>query len=347
MDGGQYVLEAMLQAVEDGELHLRPTLQPDRASPLSHYVEIGLALRECCRDPQRHEALIERLKPHRALIIGEFPAGLQSNGLLPSPSRELQQSRGRRELHDIGDAELRQWLVDDGRLIYGEFKRDELDNYLDVIAPLIEPGGTLIDLGSGLGKVVMSAALKLPFARCIGVELLGYRHRMALERFKKMLAVGDAAIASLPAPPRPDDPLRLPSGATTTARHVLDARSRIGFIEQDMFDADVGNASLVFIYSTCFAPLIDALGNKLARELPQHCLVSTTTFPLKHPAFRLIKEFPSQTLAWTSVFLYERVGALESFAAPEATHLYARAEDEWEVQARAALQRTVGESGRP
>jgi hypothetical protein len=92
------------------------------------------------------------------------------------------------QLEQVSEAELRQWLVDDGSLIYGEFQRYELENYFDAIAPYVTPGGEMIDLGSGLGKVVMSAALALPFARCTGVELLGYRHAMATERRARLLA---------------------------------------------------------------------------------------------------------------------------------------------------------------
>ncbi len=331
------VLQAMLQSLEGGELHLRPKLDPEAQSAFDRYIEIGVALRQCRLDASRHGYLIERLKPHRNVIIGNLPAGVQSHGLLPQPSAQLQQSRGYRALEHIPDAELRQWLIDDGRLIYGEFKPYELDNYFDAIAARVKPGGAFIDLGSGLGRVVMSAALKLPVAKSIGVELLGYRHEMAQERFQKLLAVGEQALAALPAPPAPDAPLQLPSGATTTAKHLLDLRSRVQLIEQDMFKADVSQASLVFVYSTCFAPLMDALGDKLARELPEHCLVSTTTYALKHPAFRLIQQFPSNTLAWTTVFLYERVGALDTLPPAEATWLYEPNEVDWELQVRAAL----------
>lgn len=322
---GEDVRQAMLQSLEGGELHLRPTLDPDAAPRFERYIEIGVALRQCRQDPARHAYLVERLTPHRKVIIGALPAGLQGHGILPQPSLALQEQRGYRMLDDITDDELRQWLIDDGRLIYGEFKPYELDNYFDAIAPHVKPGGTFIDLGSGLGRVVMSAALKLPFEHCIGVELLGYRHQMALERLEKVLAVGEQAVAALPAP------------LSAADRHFLDLRARVQFIEQDMFEADVSRADHVFIYSTCFAPLMDALGDKLARELPQHALVSTTTYALKHPAFRQVAQFPSKTLAWTTVFLYERVGPLEGLPAATPSHLYEPIAGDWAVQARAAL----------
>lgn len=54
---------------------------------------------------------------------------------------------------------------------------------------MLPPGGVMVDLGSGLGKAVMSAALSLPFARCIGVELLNYRHRLAQVRLVRLLTL--------------------------------------------------------------------------------------------------------------------------------------------------------------
>jgi hypothetical protein len=63
------VLEAMLQSIDGGEFHLRPTLEADAQSPLRTYVEIGVALRRCCADRSRHGYLVQRLKPHRRGVI--------------------------------------------------------------------------------------------------------------------------------------------------------------------------------------------------------------------------------------------------------------------------------------
>lgn len=337
MVGAERILAAMQEHILDGEHHLRSLLEPGSGTPFGRFVEIGLALRRCFRDPARHNYLIERLRPFRKLIIGSVPAGMQRHGLLPAEGEGSGETGGGRALEQIGDEELRQWLIDDGRLIYGEFKPHELENYFAAIAPYVRPGGAMFDLGSGLGKVVLWAALAFPFARCTGVELLGYRHRMALQRFAAMLDAGDSALASLSAPPAPDEPLQLRYGGVAPARHVLAMRERVRFIEQDMFEADVGDASLVFVYSTCFAPLMDKLGEKLAREVPEGCLVSTTTFPLRHPAFRLVREFPSQTVAWTTVFLYRREGPLEGLPELPPAYLYEPDPHEWEASVRAAM----------
>ncbi|MES2604451.1 MAG: histone methylation protein DOT1-like protein [Pseudomonadota bacterium] len=330
------VLEAMLQSLEGGEQHRRPLLDPNDAA-FSDYIEIGIALRDCLRQPARRDYLITRLKPHISLIIGTLPAGIQRHGLLPELSEQDYQSRHWRQLEVINDAELRQWLIDDGRLIYGELKRHELENYFDMIAPLLPANSVMYDLGSGLGKVVMSAALSLPLARCVGVELLPYRHRMAEERLASMLAVCTRSMATLPAPVQPDAPLKLPTGGNTNAHHLLGIRARIHFIEQDMFAADLSDANLVFIYSTCFGSLMDALGERLAQALPENCLVSCTTFALKHPGFKLLYHYPSKTLAWTGVYLYQRVGKLETLPAAAPGYSYPPDTDKWEAEARHAF----------
>ncbi|NGZ86562.1 histone methylation protein DOT1-like protein [Duganella aceris] len=324
------VFEALFQSIQGGEKHVRPPLALTPDSPFLPFIEIGYALRACLRDPARRDYLLQRLRPHLGVIIGTLPTSILPHGMLPDGAP----LPGWRALEDIGDAELHAWLIQDGGLIYGEMQRYELDNYFDAIAPLIRPGGVMVDLGSGLGKVVMSAALTLPFTRCIGVELLGYRHRMAQERLRQLLALAQQGLASLPAPLAPETPLTLPVGAPATGRHLHDLAARIAFIESDMFKVDVRGASLVFLYSTCFGPLMDALGEKLARELPVGALVSTTTYALKHPAFQLVHYFPAGTVAWTNVMVYQRSGPLASLTPAETAALYQPDPVAWEARVR-------------
>jgi hypothetical protein len=298
-------MQAMRQAITNGEQHVRPVL--DEAQ-FARYVETGLAVRAAFRTPALRDTFIARVKPHRRLINGAVPAGIHRHGMLPARDPAC-------GLAEIPDAELAQWLVDDGRLIYGEFTQEELDHYFAVLAPMLPPQGHFIDLGSGLGKVVMRAALALPGMRCTGVELLGYRHAMAQARLEAMLAAGaleDSAVAE-----------------------AIGARVRL--LHQDMFAADVSDASLVYIYSTCFVPLMERLGEKLARELPQGALVTTTTYPLLHPAFELVRRFAAPAIAWTTVFLYRRRGAEEKLPPTTPGYVYEPDGAAWEAAVRAAF----------
>jgi hypothetical protein len=328
------ILEAMLQQLQGGELHQRLALEARPVSAFFGFVEIGVALRACLLDTGRRAELIERLWPCSDAIIGTLPAGIQPQGLLPDVSEADQRALGFRALPQISDDEIRAWVMQDGSMIYGELKRYELDNYFDAVAPLLRRDGAMFDLGSGLGKVVMSAALSLPFKRCVGVELLGYRHRMAQQRLDQLLTLRDQALQAVPAPATA---LRLPNGRHAPASHLLNLEQRIELIEQDMFETDLSDASLVFIYSTCFGPLMPALAARLARALPEHALVSTTTYALRHPGFRLVAEFPPNTLAWTVIYLYERVGALQDLGPGEPAYRFQPDRQAWEARVHEAF----------
>ena len=335
---GEDILEAMLQSIQGGELHVRPPLELGEGKHARHsFLEIGLALRHCIEDKSKHDDLIRRLKPHLSVIIGSLPASLKHDGLLPRLPAEHLVDLKFRPLQEISDGEIRQWLIVDGGLIYGELKRYELENYVDFVAALLPRGGTMYDLGSGLGKVVMSMALSLPFSRCIGVEILSYRHRMAMDRLNNMLLIRDRGLASMAANIDPEQALRLPSGDMTTINHLLDAESRIEFVQKNMFEQNLSDANLVFIYSTCFAPLMPKLADKLARELHEQALVSTTTFQIRHPGFELVKHFPSRTLAWTDVYFYRRIAFSESMSSAESVALFEPDPQEWESRVRQEL----------
>jgi histone methylation protein DOT1 len=327
----QPVLDAMLSAVTDGSSHERVPLGIQPGPQFARFVDIGLAMRQMWVDPAQQTALIERLRPLRRLIIGSSPTAIQPHGLLPKGQTTATR------LDDIDDDELQQWLIDDNRLIYGEFTDVELAAHVEAIMPYVNLDGEMFDLGSGLGKVVLSAALTLPFERCTGVELLPYRHALAVERRDAVLRARDVAVARLGGTLADDLPLTLSSGVTTSARHVTNFSDRVRFVQQDMFEADLTGASLVFIYSTRFNAMMDRLGEKLARDLPSGCLVSTTTFELTHPAFRLIREFPAQTLAWTTVYLYRREGRLDRLPQPQPRELYEGDAETWEAEIRTAM----------
>jgi hypothetical protein len=325
----------LFQCIEGGEQHQRMPLVLGPDTPFRPYLEIAYALRSCLEQRARHDYLVQRLRPHVDVIIGTLPPGLQAHGLLPrsAPPADF------RPLEQISDAALRAWLIEDGGMIYGELQQDELARYFAAIRPYVAPGGVMVDLGSGLGKVVLSAALSLPFQRCIGVELLGYRHRLAVQRSQHLLALARQELARLAAqqPLSATTALLLPSGVHSTLSHLIELPSRIAFIEADMFRVELRGASLVFLYSTCFGPLMAALAHKLAGELQQGALVSTTTYPLQHPAFRLLQHFPAGTLAWTSVFLYQRYGDWDGAALDAAPSAYQPDPAEWEARLRAEL----------
>ncbi|SDF92829.1 MULTISPECIES: histone methylation protein DOT1-like protein [unclassified Duganella] len=327
------IFEALLQSIQGGESHARPTLELTPDSPFMPFLEIGYALRACMERPARHDYLLQRLRPHLSVMVGTLPASIQPMGMLP----KLAPLPSFRQLEEISDDEIHHWLIQEGGLIYGEMQRFELENYFDAVKAYLAPGGIMVDLGSGLGKVVMTAALSFPFTRCIGVELMNYRHRLAQERLVRVLTLTRQGLEALSEPLKPETPLRLPTGITVNGRHLLELGARIVFIENDMFKVDLRGASLVFLYSTCFGPLMDALSNKLARELPEGAVVTTTTYSIRHPAFQLLESHPPGTLSWTSVMIYRRVGPPMSEPAAETRYLHQPDVEAWETRAREEL----------
>jgi len=339
------IRQAMLQSLEGGQFHVRERMAGSAQLPYEDFVQIGLALRACYLNSSRHDELIEVLKPHADVVIGTLPPGIQSHGLLPSPNEAVALQLAPKALTEFSEAQIRQWIVDDGSLVYGELSKEELERYFEALSSLLVPGAKFVDMGSGLGKVVMSAALHFPFEHCKGVEILAYRHRMACERFGKLLQVGQEGFASLMAqskPLNPSESIALPWGNELKALHLLTLPSRISFEQADMFDCDVSQANLVFIYSTCFGAFMGKIAHKLAHELPDAALVSTTTYALNHPAFQLIKHFPAKTMAWTDVFVYIKLPftqGSEKWPAPEAIQAAGHRLDpqEWGVKAREML----------
>ena len=314
MQSAQEVRQSLLQSLEGGQYHAREKIKQSGALPYADFLSIGLALKACFNNPAHHNALIARLKPHADVIIGVLPPGIQAQGLLPTPEELADPHFKSLQLQDISDAQLRQWIVDDGSLVYGELTSEELHNYFSEVCPLLNPGGHFVDLGSGLGKVVMTAGLNFPFDTCKGIEIVPYRHRMAFERFLSLLKLGQEAFNQLRTPTKPDDIIALSWTSHLQVQHLLHLPKRVSFQMGDMFTCNVSEASLVFIYSTCFGSFIHKLAHKLANEAPEGCLVTTTTYVMNHPGLELIKHFPAKTMTWTDVFVYKRVGVARAAA---------------------------------
>ena len=336
MNSVKEIRDAMLLSLEGGQFHTREKIKESGTLAYADFLRIGLALKDCFVDLQRHEELIERLKAHVDVIIGVLPPGIQSQGLLPTPEELADPNFKALALKDVTDEQLRQWIVDDGSLVYGELTGEELLKYFAELGPLLEPGGNFVDLGSGLGKVVMTASLQFPFASCKGIEIVPYRHSMACERFVGLLKLAQESLNQLKVAVTAEDPIELPWTADMRLSHLLNLPKRASFQLGDMFTCNVSDASLVFIYSTCFGSFIHKLAHKLADETPEGCLVTTTTFKIDHPGLTLIKQLPAQTVAWTDIFVYKRVGA-GPWPEQPSPPVHTPNIEEWEVKARMLL----------
>jgi len=330
--------DRLLQGIQGGELHPREKASESNPLPISNFTEIGQILRSCAKRPAFTEELLDRLSSHRAFIIGVVPPGLQAHGLISDSDKELDDAELREMLGQITEERLQQWIIDDGSLVYGELKKEELDVFFAEVSQLLEHSNEFIDLGSGLGKVVMTAALSVAFESYLGVELLPYRHKLAINRFEGFCQ----SINDFYAEPTAES-IGSYSEDTTfqfDLENLAQIPSKVSFQSGDMFACDVSRASLIFMYSTCFGSLMHKIANKLAEEAPEGCLVSTTTYAINHPGFELVKHFPAKTMAWTDVRFYKRVG-LGPWPEQKATSSLGSDLQKWKDAARELLSKQV------
>ena len=307
----QETSKAMLLSLEGGQYHAREKISRDGILPYDDFLSIGVALKTCFENSQKHDELIERLKPHAELVIGILPPGILSKSLLPAAEELVDINLKSLQLNEISDAQLRQWIIDDCSLVYGELSNEELRKYFAELNPMLSPGCRFIDLGSGLGKVVMSAALYFPFSSCKGIEIFPYRHSLALESFVNLQKLRDEVLSQTIAlvSAQLDEAGQHDSAPDFQIQDLLNLSDRVSFQLGDMFDCDVTEADLVFIYSTCFGSLMPEIAEKLANEAPEGCLVTTTTYQINHPGLELVTRFPAKSVAWTDLNVYRRVGS--------------------------------------
>lgn len=141
------------------------------------------------------------------------------------------------------------------------------------------PDDAFYDLGSGLGKVVLQLAMQAPLRRCIGIELVGARHRVARRMLEQVRAQG-----------------------------LLCARE-CGFRHGDMMRARIGDATVVYTCSTAFSTeLMHALAARLSR-LPSGVRWVSTQDLDEDPWWRL-EQVLRLDMSWrrrSKVHVYRRV----------------------------------------
>ena len=82
------------------------------------------------------------------------------------------------------------------------------------------------------------------------------------------------------------------------------------------------------------------IAHKLANQVPEGCLVSSTTYAMTHPGLELVKSFPAKSVACTDVHVYKRVGS-KAWPTPPEPFAYVPNLEEWEAKARELLKSVV------
>lgn len=116
-----------------------------------------------------------------------------------------------------------------------------------IAATRLAADDVFVDLGSGVGKVVLQVALAIPGVRCIGIEIDGARHASACEALRRAEACG----------------------ALEPGRCVLH--------HGDIGQADLGSATVLFAHSTCFsAAMMGSLVRRIAAQDRKVTLATTS-----------------------------------------------------------------------
>jgi precorrin-6B methylase 2 len=139
-------------------------------------------------------------------------------------------------------------------------------------------GDRFFDLGSGTGRVVLQVAASVPGVRCVGIEVSGSRHEAACAMFTQAVA------------------------------KRLVARRQCVFLHQDLREADLGRATVLFANSTCFpAGLLRHLAATIADLRPGIVFASLQELPARAARrFESLGEHPCAT-SWDrahSVHIY-------------------------------------------
>jgi precorrin-6B methylase 2 len=142
-------------------------------------------------------------------------------------------------------------------------------------------GDRFFDLGSGTGRVVLQVAASVPGARCFGIEVSGSRHEAACAVRAQAVAKG------------------------------LVGRRQCVFQHQDLRDADLRRATVLFANSTCFpAGLLRQVAETIADIRPGIVFASLQELQARIARrFESLGEHPCAT-SWDrahSVHLYRSV----------------------------------------
>jgi SAM-dependent methyltransferase len=157
---------------------------------------------------------------------------------------------------------------DDLSLVYGEVQYESFQNVLDRglegIASVHSP--TFYDLGSGVGRAIILAALSCKFGKVCGIELMTGLHGEAQQRVAQYRVLSN--ICAEHACPIPQPPVSL--------------------VEGDIFKKDWSDGNLVFCNCTMFSDgMLDQLGS-CAEKLKKGSLFISTTHILRSAVFDLV-----------------------------------------------------------
>tara|TARA_B100000700_G_C14772339_1_gene727339 strand:- start:77 stop:826 length:750 start_codon:yes stop_codon:yes gene_type:complete len=138
----------------------------------------------------------------------------------------------------VSHEERNQKKLTDKSLIYGEACYDEFCEILQHVQP--NPGSTFYDLGSGIGKALVIAAMTVPFAKVVGAEMLEGLHAISMEAVSRI--------------------------KTHLSDQEKETSTQFEIHCKDLNNISMTDADIVFISSTCFS---DSLMDRISRQCEQ------------------------------------------------------------------------------
>lgn len=169
----------------------------------------------------------------------------------------------------------------DRSFVYGEIKYISFIGLLDLVN--IPSDGTFYDLGSGVGKAVLTAALFGNFKTVIGVELLAPLHKESLRAMNQLLKHIES------------DPL------------AFQYPTKIKFYHDDICKMDFSDASLIFVNATCYSDALwETLQDKF-EQLAEGTVIIIVSRQLFSTQF-ILRQQLSVDMSWgaASVAIYQR-----------------------------------------
>ena len=167
-------------------------------------------------------------------------------------------------------------LMNDTSFVYGEVNFKSMAYVFEIIKNLYEINskGVFYDLGSGIGRGIISACLCYSFKKYIGIEYLKLIYDDSIEiynNFMKKLPkfINDMKEQNIfPNYTFEDNPNKnLPN---------------IIFKNDDFLKENLSDASFIFANSTCFSEdLMKKIAEKVDKEVKLNCIIVTTTRSLK------------------------------------------------------------------
>jgi len=183
--------------------------------------------------------------------------------------------------HSISSQARAKLNLSSSAYVYGEILPDTFQTILEQVKPT--GNEVFYDLGSGVGKAVLWAAIAFPFKKAIGIEFLEDIHassKMVLKKYQEQVR-----------------PLLPPVKQT----QIVD------FVQGDFCLIDLSEADVIFTHATCFSDDTMALLIKKLSCLKPGARVITVTKTLSSPAFRLVHSQPYK-MSWgdANIYVYKR-----------------------------------------